>query len=41
MGRVIENIIIKDKECWTLFDTGAKNTYLSEDVSKLLTTYIE
>ena len=38
MGRVREAIKVDGRECWTLFDTGARNTYVVPEVAKLLTT---
>jgi hypothetical protein len=38
MGRVRQNIKVKKRLCWTLFDTGARNTYVNRDVAKLLVT---
>ena len=38
MGRVKENIKVKDREFWTLFDTGARNTYVTPAVAALLST---
>src|SRR5881628_1141492 len=38
MGRVRQMIHVDGRECWTLFDTGARNTYVVEDVAQLLTT---
>ena len=38
MGRVREAIKVDGRECWTLFDTGARNTYIVPEVAKLLTT---
>ncbi len=38
MGRVREHIRVNGKECWTLFDTGARNTYVVPAVAALLTT---
>ncbi|MBM3236257.1 hypothetical protein FJZ31_08160 [Candidatus Poribacteria bacterium] len=38
MGRVRTNIIIKGRNCWTLFDTGARNTYGVQDLTSLLPT---
>jgi hypothetical protein len=29
---------INGRECWTLFDTGARNTYVVPEVASLLTT---
>ena len=31
-------IKVNGRECWTLFDTGARNTYVVQSVSSLLTT---
>ncbi len=38
MGRVRELIKVDGRECWTLFDTGARNTYVTPDVASALTT---
>ncbi|HUT32856.1 MAG TPA: hypothetical protein VNE39_05210 [Planctomycetota bacterium] len=38
MGRVREAIKVDGRECWTLFDTGARNTYVVPEVAKLLVT---
>ena len=38
MGRIRQMIKVNGRECWTLFDTGARNTYLVQSVSSLLTT---
>ena len=38
MGRVREPIDVKGRKCWTLFDTGARNTYVVPDVAALLAT---
>ena len=38
MGRVRENIRVNGKKCWTLFDTGARNTYVVPGVASVLTT---
>ena len=38
MGRVRRAIKIDGRECWTLFDTGARNTYVVSSVAKLLRT---
>ncbi len=35
MGRVRENIEINGRQCWTLFDTGARNTYVVPEVASL------
>jgi hypothetical protein len=39
MGRIRLNIKVKRRLCWTLFDTGARNTYVNRDVAKLLATH--
>jgi len=38
MGRVREKIRVNGRECWTLFDTGARNTYVIPAVAQLLKT---
>lgn len=38
MGRVREMIKVDGRECWTLFDTGARNTYVIPAVASILTT---
>ena len=38
MGRVRENIDVKGRKCWTMFDTGARNTYVVPEVASLLPT---
>jgi hypothetical protein len=38
MGRVREHIQVNGKKCWTLFDMGARNTYVVPAVAALLTT---
>ena len=38
MGRVRQTIKVNGRDCWTLFDTGARNTYIIPDVASLLTT---
>lgn len=38
MGRVRENIEVKGQKFWTLFDTGARNTYIVPRVAALLST---
>jgi hypothetical protein len=38
MGRVRENIEVKGQKFWTLFDTGARNTYVLPQVAALLST---
>ncbi len=39
MGRIRTDIIINGQKFWTLFDTGARNTYVNEKVAKLLPTF--
>ncbi len=39
MGRVREMIRVDGRECWTLFDTGARNTYVVATVASVLTTH--
>jgi len=31
-------IMVNGRQCWTLFDTGARNTYVVQSVSSLLVT---
>jgi hypothetical protein len=38
MGRVRENIEVKGQKFWTLFDTGARQTYIVPRVAALLAT---
>jgi Aspartyl protease len=38
VGRIRQTIKIDSRECWTLFDTGARNTYVIESVAKALKT---
>ena len=38
MGRVREHIQVNGKKCWTLFDTGARNTYVVPAVAARLAT---
>ena len=38
MGGVRRAIKVDGRECWTLFDTGARNTYVVPAVAGLLTT---
>jgi hypothetical protein len=38
MERIRQMITVDGRECWTLFDSGARNTYLVQSVSSLLTT---
>jgi hypothetical protein len=38
MGRIRQNIRVKGKKFWTLFDTGARNTYIVPAVASRLAT---
>lgn len=38
MGRIRQLIKVDGQECWTLFDTGARNTYVIRSVAQVLTT---
>jgi hypothetical protein len=38
MGRVCEYIDVKGRQCWTLFDTGTRNTYVVPEIAALLVT---
>ncbi len=38
MGRVRDNIEIQGRKVWTLFDTGARNTYVVPEIAGLLAT---
>jgi hypothetical protein len=38
MGRIRQLIKVDGHECWTLFDTGARNTYVIPSVAQVLTT---
>lgn len=38
MGRIREMIKVDGRECWTLFDTGARNTYVVPTVADALST---
>jgi len=38
MGRIRQTIRVDGQECWTLFDTGARNTYVIPSVAKVLST---
>ena len=38
MGRIRQMINVNARECWTLFDTGARNTYIVPEVASLVTT---
>jgi len=38
MGRIRQTIKVDGRECWTLFDKGARNSYVVPAVAELLTT---
>jgi hypothetical protein len=38
MGRIKQTIKVDGQECWTLFDTGARNTYVIPSVARVLST---
>ncbi|OFY63535.1 MAG: hypothetical protein A3H98_08450 [Bacteroidetes bacterium RIFCSPLOWO2_02_FULL_36_8] len=38
MGRIKQNIEIRNKKYWALFDTGARNTYITQNLSAELPT---
>lgn len=38
MGRIHEYIQVNGKKCWTLFDSGAQNTYVVREVASHLAT---
>jgi hypothetical protein len=38
MGRIRQMIAVDGRECWTLFDTGARNTYVLPSVAEVLRT---
>ena len=38
MGRIRQTIKVDGQKCWTLFDTGARNTYVIPSVAHILKT---
>ena len=38
MGRIRQDIRVNGKKCWTLFDSGARNTYVVPSVADHLAT---
>jgi hypothetical protein len=38
MRRIRQMIKVDGRECWTMFDTGARNSYVTSTVAQLLTT---
>jgi len=39
MGRVRAEVAVNGRNCWTLFDTGARNTYVVQDLTPVLPTF--
>lgn len=39
VGRVRENIEVAGRQCWTLFDTGSRRTYVTSEVAALVPTF--
>ena len=39
MGRVRAEVTVNGRNCWTLFDTGARNTYVVQDLTLVLPTF--
>jgi hypothetical protein len=40
MGRIRQTIKVDEQECWTLFDTSARNTYVIPSVAQVLSTSV-
>ena len=40
MGRIRQKIDVDGRQCWTLFDTGARNTYVIPSVAQILKTSV-
>jgi len=38
MGRIRQMIAVDGRKCWTLFDSGPRNTYVTPSVAELLKT---
>src|SRR5439155_26165948 len=38
MGRIRQMIAVDGRKCWTLFDSGARNTYVIPSVAEVLKT---
>lgn len=36
MGRIRESVDVKGRPCWTLFDSGARNSYITEKAAEQL-----
>ncbi len=41
MGRIKQPIKVDGRDCWTLFDRGARNTYVTSTVAKGLKTSVK
>jgi len=41
MGRIKQPIKVDGRDCWTLFDTGAPNTYVTSSVARGLKTSVK
>jgi len=41
MGRIKQPIKVDGRDCWTLFDPGARNTYVTSTVAKGLKTSVK
>ena len=41
MSRIKQPIKVDGRDCWTLFDTGARNTYVTSTVAKGLKTSVK
>jgi len=39
MGRVRANIVVGERRVWTLFDGGARNSYVTEEIASLLPVF--
>ena len=39
MGRVRAEVVVNGRNCWALFDTGARNTYVVQDLTPVLPTF--
>ncbi len=39
MGRIRKDVEVKGENFWALFDSGARNIYVTEEVASLLPTY--
>ena len=39
MGRIRTEVVVAGRPFWALFDTGARNSYVVEDVASLLPTF--